>query len=156
MMQDQTPTLPEQKPRRVPPKVRQAINEYVSGRARTKEQAAKTAGISREYFSRSCGLPHVAAYLRDQAARHIATGAARAAAKMVELMEAKNGRVAHDSAKFVLGVAGIKPAPDAQPNVNVNIKAGFVIRLVDPEAAPGDRAKVIVAGDVATVPAAAE
>jgi hypothetical protein len=109
--------------------VREAIDYYVSGRARTVTAAAKKAGLSREYVARSLSLPHVAAYLRDKAARVVAMGAGRAAARLNQLLDSKSEHVSLEASKFSLGVAGIKPTPDAQLNVNVDVKAGFVIDL---------------------------
>jgi hypothetical protein len=37
--------------------------------------------------------------------------------------------VAFEASKFSLGVAGIRPQPEAQLNVNIDVKAGFVIDL---------------------------
>jgi len=101
----------------------------VQGRVRTWTAAAKKVGLSREHLARQIGLAHVAQHLRDRAARAVAVGAGRAAAKMVELLEAPSSAVQHDSAKFLLGVAGVKPASDAQVSVNIDLKAGFVIDL---------------------------
>ena len=101
----------------------------MSGRARTLTIAAKRAGISREYFSRSLALPHVAAFLRDKAARVVAMGAGRAAARLNQLLDSKSEHVSLDAAKFSLGVAGIKPTADASVNLNVEVRAGFVIDL---------------------------
>jgi phage terminase small subunit len=109
--------------------VREAIDHYVSGRARTITAAAKKAGLSREYLSRSLSQPHVAAFLRDKASRVVALGAGRAAARLNQLLDSKSEHVSLDAAKFSLGVAGIKPASDAQVSVNIDIKAGYVIDL---------------------------
>jgi ribosome-binding protein aMBF1 (putative translation factor) len=62
------PSQPEPK-RRVPPRVRDAINELVYGRAKTITAAAEKVGLSRERLSRALSEPHVADYLRTRAAR---------------------------------------------------------------------------------------
>lgn len=132
----ETPALPAPERRRLPPpKVREAIDHYTTGRARTVAMAAKMAGLSREYLSRSLSQPHIAAFLRDKAARVVSVGAGRAAARLNQLLDSKSARVSLDAAKFSLGVAGIKPAADAQLSVNIDIKAGYVIDLAPPGAA---------------------
>jgi transposase-like protein len=124
------PALPAPKrTRRIPPRVREAIDAYVSGRARSITAAAKKAGLSREYLSRSLSQPHVAEFLRQKAARVVAMGAGRAAARLNELINSKSDHVSLDATRLSLGIAGIKPASDAQVNVNIDVKAGFVIDL---------------------------
>jgi hypothetical protein len=128
--QELTPALPERK--RPPKRVREAIDHYVTGRARSITAAAKKVGLSREYLSRSLSQPHVSAFLRDKAARQVAMGAGRAAARLNQLLDSKSEHVSLEATKFSLGVAGTKPAPDAQLSVNIEQKAGYVIILGKP------------------------
>jgi len=130
-MPETTPALPAPKKhsRRVPLKVRAAIDHYVGGRARTITAAAKKAGLSREYLSRSLSQPHVAAFLRDKAARVVAMGAGRAAARLNELIDSKSDHVSLDATRLSLGIAGIKPSSEAAVNVNIEQRAGYVILL---------------------------
>jgi hypothetical protein len=51
----------------------------------------------------------------------------RAAARLSRLIDSGSERV--EATRFSLGVAGIKPAADAQVNVNIELKAGYVIDL---------------------------
>jgi hypothetical protein len=44
---------PPEKRRRIPPRVREAIDAIVQGRAKTIASAARKVGLSREYLSRS-------------------------------------------------------------------------------------------------------
>jgi hypothetical protein len=128
--------------RRIPPRVREAIDAYVSGRARSITAAAKKAGLSREYLSRSLSQPHIAEFLRQKAARVVAMGAGRAAARIMELIDADSEHVSFDASKHVLAVAGIKPTPDANVNLNIDIKAGYVIDL----SKPGDERPMKIVG----------
>ena len=49
---------------------------------------------------------------------------------MVELVDCDSLTTSYDASKHVLAIAGIKPDPDgAAINVNVNIRAGYVIDL---------------------------
>jgi hypothetical protein len=51
-----------------------------------------------------------------------------------QLIDSTSQRVALEATKFSLGVAGIKPAADASVNVNIELKAGYVIDLSEPDA----------------------
>lgn len=141
----------EPKRRRVPPpKVREAIDLIVQGRVKTITAAAKKVGLTRERLSRALGEPHIAEHLRQKAARAVATGAGRAAARLVGLLDAKSEHVSFDAARHTLAIAGIKPAAEASMNLNVNVKAGYVIKLV----APGQPPMRIVGGaEPAALPA---
>jgi hypothetical protein len=152
------PALPEPRKRPIPKRVREAISAITEGRAKTITAAARKVGLSREYLSRALGEPHVAAYLRDKAARAVAMGAGRAAARLNQLLDSKSEHVSLDAAKFSLGVAGIKPAPDANVNLSIDIKAGYVIDLSGPgEARPmkivsPQHAAIAAVGDGAGAP----
>jgi hypothetical protein len=68
----------------------------------------------------------------ERAARDsIASGVMRASARLNGLIDASSEHVSLDATKHVLGIAGIKPAQDAQVSVNIDIKAGYVIDLSD-------------------------
>ena len=129
--------LPEQRKRPIPKRVREAVALICEGRARTITAAAKKAGLSREYLSRALGEPHIAEHLRQKAARAVAISSGHAAARITELMnKSRSDHVAFEASKFSLGVAGIRPQPEAQLNVNLDIKAGYVIDLAPPDARP--------------------
>src|SRR5579863_10489271 len=139
-------TLPaEPRSKRIPRCVREAIRLLVEGDVKSIAKAARKVGRSREYISRSLRRAEVSAHMLDKIQRHVAVGGARAAGRMVELVDAaKSEHVQFDSARFLLGVAGVKPAPDANANININApSAGYVIILdgarvarPDPDAAP--------------------
>jgi hypothetical protein len=59
----------------------------------------------------------------------VALTAGRAAARLGQLLDSGSKRADLDAAKFSLGVAGIKPAADAQVNVNLELRAGYVISV---------------------------
>jgi hypothetical protein len=67
--------------------------------------------------------------LQTRAAREVALSSGRAAARLNQLIDSTSQKVALDATKFSLGVAGIKPAADAQVNVNIELRAGYVIDL---------------------------
>lgn len=129
------PRKPREKKRTVPKKVRAAITALNNGTAKTVKKAAESAGISREYFSRSMSKPHVAEYMRTMSARTIALASGRAAAVKVDLLDCESSHVRNDASSFVLGVAGIQPV---QTNLNLNLRgeiphAGYVIDLTGRE-----------------------
>ncbi|HEX4410563.1 MAG TPA: hypothetical protein VH206_17465 [Xanthobacteraceae bacterium] len=110
--------------------MRNAIDEIVSGRAKTITAAAKKVGLSRERLSRALGEPHIAEHLRLKAARTVAIASGRASARLTQLIDAKSEHVSLDASTRTLAIAGIKPTGDANNiNVNVEIRAGYVIDL---------------------------
>jgi hypothetical protein len=122
-------TTPQPKMRKPPPKVRAAIEALVTGQARTITAAAKKVGLTRERLSRAFSEPHIAEALRTRAAREVALSSGRAAARLNQLIDSTSQKVALEATKYSLGVAGIKPAADAQVNVNLELRAGYVIDL---------------------------
>jgi ParB-like chromosome segregation protein Spo0J len=131
-MTDTTTALPapKERARRVPPKIREAIDRVLSGRSKSWSAAAKAVGLSREYVSRSLSLPHVAEFLRQKAARQVAVSSGRAAARLSQLIDsARSEHVALQASQFSLSCAGISPKNEASVNVSVSVRAGFVIDL---------------------------
>jgi hypothetical protein len=149
------PTVPPQsepKRRRIPPRVRDAINELVYGREKTITAAAEKVGLSRERLSRALSEPHIAEHLRTSAAKVVGLASGRAAARLAELIDAGSEHVSFDASKHVLAIAGIKPATDPQLNVNIELKAGYVIDLSE----PGEPAAKIVGGVAKVIDAKAD
>jgi hypothetical protein len=117
--------------KRISKKVRTAIGYMVNGECKKITEAAKKAGLARESLSRALSTPHVAAHLRQQVLRHLAIQAARAGAVKGELLDS-DSEIARDRAStFVLGLAGIAPATSPSVNLNIEVKAGYVIDLSD-------------------------
>jgi hypothetical protein len=130
-----TPELPDQRRRSIPMKIRGACAALVSGEVKTITAAAEKVGLSREHLSRELGRPHISAYFRDRVAKAVALTSGRAAARLAELLDADSEHVSLDAAKLSLGIAGIKPAPEASVNLNVELRAGFVLDLREPSEA---------------------
>jgi hypothetical protein len=152
----ETPALPEQRKRPIPKRVREAITLIIEGRVKSIAAAARKVKLSREYLSRTLGEPHVTAHLRDRAARAVAVSSAHAAARVTELItRSRSEHVAFEASKFSLGVAGIRPQPEAQLNVNIDVKAGFVIDLSG-RSAPGEARPMKIVTQPAAVAASEE
>ena len=125
------PSRPEPKRQPVPRKVRDAIELLVTGQVRTIKGAAERVGWARETLSKRLSRPECSEALRNRAAKEVALSSGRAAARLNQLIDSTSQRVALEATKFSLGVAGIKPAADAQVNVNFALRAGYVIDLRD-------------------------
>jgi hypothetical protein len=122
-------------PKRISKKVRAAIDAMVSGDCKKICDAAAKVGLARESLSRALSTPHVAEHLRQKVIRHLAIHAARAGSTKVELLDSASELVRDRASSFVLGLAGIQPAANPSVNLNVEVRAGYVINLA-PE--PGD------------------
>jgi hypothetical protein len=118
-------------PKRISPKVRAAIDAMVSGECKNITEAGAKVGLARESLSRALNVPHIAEHLRQKVLRHLAIHAARAGATKVELLDSSNEMARDRASTFVLGLAGIQPAASPSLNVNIEVKAGYVIDLSD-------------------------
>jgi hypothetical protein len=63
--------------------------------------------------------------------KYLALQAARAGAVKGESLDSANEMVRDRASTFVLGLAGIQPANSPSLNVNIEVKAGWVIDLSD-------------------------
>jgi hypothetical protein len=140
---------PHPKARPIPRKVRDAIELIVSGACKTKQAAADRVGMPRESLSRWLHKPSGAEALRARTAHEVASSAGRAAARLTKLLDSSSQKVSLEAVKYSLGVAGIKPAADAQVNVNIELKAGYVIDLSE----PGEPAAKLVGGEAKVIDA---
>jgi hypothetical protein len=118
-------------PKRISKKVRAAIDAMVSGDCKKICDAAAKVGLARESLSRALSTPHVAAHLRQKVIRHLAIAGARAGAVKVDLLDSDNAIARDRASTFVLGLAGIQPAAEPTVNLNIEVKAGYVIDLSD-------------------------
>jgi hypothetical protein len=130
---DAAKRLPARK-RPISKAIRIAVDALTSGNVKTISAAAEKAGVTREHLSRELSKGHIAEFLRIQAHRVVSIAAGRAAATKVELLDCESSHIRDQASTFVLGVAGIKPTPDPNINLNVEMKAGYVIDLSEPGA----------------------
>ena len=112
-------------------KVVAAIDKMVSGECKTITDAANAVGLARESLSRALNKPHIAALMTQKVARSLAIASARAGATKVELLDSPSELVRDRASTFVLGLAGIAPASQPSVNLNIELKAGYVIDLSD-------------------------
>jgi hypothetical protein len=130
------PDVPAGPHKRISAKVRRAIDAMVSGDCKKISEAAEKVGLARESLSRALSTPHVAQHLREKVLRHLAIAAARACAVKGELLDS-DSEIARDRASsFILGLAGIQPATSPSLNINLEVKAGYVIDLSDEPRGP--------------------
>ncbi|MBR1086456.1 hypothetical protein JQ621_03105 [Bradyrhizobium manausense] len=130
-----SPNMEKQKP--ISGRVREAIASMVTGESKNITAAAIKVGLTREHLSRELSKPHIAAFMHQKVQRNLAIAATRAGAAKVELLDCDNAMVRDRASSFVLGLAGIQPASQPSVNVNIEVRAGYVIDLSDdPAPAP--------------------
>lgn len=121
------------KPKRIPKAVKHAIRLLATGEVTTVKAAAQRVGLTREWLSRSLGLPHVQVFYAQKTREIIAAGQMRAGARLLELIDADSSHVSLHASIHTLRIAGIAPPEGAGTQVNVNVQPGYVINL-GPEA----------------------
>jgi hypothetical protein len=129
---EQQTTAPLHKPTKLPriaKRITQAIELIITGTVTTQKAAAERVGITPEHLSRMLSRDHVRVFIERRARQTIAAGQMRASARLVELVDAGSEHVSLDATKHMLGISGIAPAPATQVNVNIELKAGYVIDL---------------------------
>jgi hypothetical protein len=131
-----SPTTRKARKPRISPKIVEVVRLLLSGECKTQRAAAKRVDLAESYLSEALRRPHVRNYIESRVRTHLAAGTLAASRRMLELIDGPSSPVAFDAAKFTLGVAGIKPAADAQVSVNIEVKAGYVIDLSERDPAP--------------------
>ena len=118
-------------PKRISRKVQAAIDAMVSGDCKNITAAAEKVGLARESLSRALNKPHIAEFTRQKVIRALALASVRAGAVKQELLDCDNAMVRDRASSFVLALSGIQPATSPSVNVNIEVKAGYVIDLTD-------------------------
>jgi hypothetical protein len=124
---------------RITKKVRAAIDLMVSGECKQINDAAAKVGLARESLSRALSKPHVGEHLRMKVLRSLAMAAARAGAVKVDLLDSDNAIARDRASSFVLGLAGIRPEESPSVNINLEVRAGYVIDLGPDDPPPAMR-----------------
>jgi hypothetical protein len=137
-MTDQTlpQTIPsDDKPAKTPRisnRIRQAIDLLVSGECKTQKAAAERVGIHRDYLCRELKKDHIRVFVDRRVRETIANGTMRASARLLELIDAGSEHVSLDAVKHLLAIEGVKPAIAPTTQVNISVKAGWVLDLREP------------------------
>lgn len=121
-----------EKKQRISKRIAQAIELLVSGECQYQKDAAERVNITPEHLCKALKKPTVRVFYERAARESIAAGVMRASARLINLIDASSEHVSFDASKHVLGIAGIKPAQDAQVSVNIDVKAGYIIDLSEP------------------------
>lgn len=126
-----TPLAISKKKKKIPRKISQAIDLLVSGECKTQKAAAERVNMTPEHLSRVLGSDHVRAVLRERVSRTLASGTARAAARILELVDCESSKVALAASQHVLAIDGL--APIKQPGININnnvtVSAGYILNM---------------------------
>jgi hypothetical protein len=130
------PTEPIDKQLRITKRVKRAVELLATGECKLIKEAAARVGLHHDSLSRALSKPHVIEHMRMRALRTIQMAAGRAAEVKAELLDCGDSMARDRASTFVLGTAGIGPTTAPALSVNIEIKAGYVIDLSDPPAAP--------------------
>jgi hypothetical protein len=122
-----------EKKTRISKRIAEVVNLLITGECQTIKDAAERVGMHPNYLSGALKKPEIRVFYEQRARQSISAGVMRASARLIHLVDASSEHVSFDAARHVLGIAGIKPASDAQVSVNVDIKAGYVIQLSNPD-----------------------
>lgn len=117
------------KHRRIPKKIRQAIDLLQTGECTTQKAAAERVKLSPEHLSRTLRMPHVLAHIENRTRIALAQSQGQASATLLRLLNAESEHVQKDVAVHLLAIAGHKPQNSPQVSVNIELKAGYVIDL---------------------------
>ena len=128
-----TPAAADAPKKRIGKGIAKVIHLLLTGACKTQKAAAIRVGLNESYVSDALKKAHVRVFIARAARSNLQAGTLRASARLLGLLDAKSERVAFEASRHVLAIDGIKAAPEAQVNVNIELKAGYVIDLREPE-----------------------
>ena len=115
--------------RKIPKRVRQAIDARMSGRAGNWKAAAALVGLSPEHLSRMLSKDHVRVFYERRARETLREIGPEAVAVLRDLVtNGKTERTRLAALEQTFRLLGMFPRNDA-PNVNINVSPGYVIDL---------------------------
>ena len=93
-------------------KVRRAIAALLAGEAKTQREASEIAGIAETNFSKALKKASVKDWIASTIKHRISTVGAIAASRVMDALveTAESEYVRADAAKYLLGIAGVKPS----------------------------------------------
>jgi hypothetical protein len=127
-------TTTEPKPireRRVSKRIAEVVRLLLTGECKTQKAAAERVGMNPGYLSEALRKQHVRVFIERRTRETLANGTMRASARLLELMDSASDNVSLDAVKHELALNGHKPTADPVAQVNINIRAGYVIDLSD-------------------------
>lgn len=127
-------TAKTEKKARISKALRSVVHLLTTGECKTIKAASERNNLSYDYVRQALKAPAARVFIERASRETIAGGLMRASARLNELVDASSEHVSLDATKHMLGIAGIKPAVEAQVSVNIDIKAGYVIDLSEPGA----------------------
>jgi lambda repressor-like predicted transcriptional regulator len=131
-MDNRPPSVPDEpkpvKEPRISKRMRKVLTALAT-KGMTQREAAKQAGMSETYLSTALRKPEIQMFVARAIRQNVAIGALRASSRIVDLIDAGSEHVSLDASKHILAIEGVKPRQDAQVNVNIEQKAGYVIVL---------------------------
>ena len=126
---------------RVGARLQRALLLLASGEAKTQDAACATAGLTPRALQKALKRPNVQSWMREQIMTSLGLSAMRASRRMDELLRSPNEMVSFRSAAYSLAV-GANIAPPERSNVAVNValdvRAGFVIDISEPDEQHGN------------------
>ena len=79
---------------RLSKKLKRAIDLWLSGKARTRKEAAAKAGLSEDYFGRALKRTAARSFISDRAHQNISDATLRASSRVLELLDGESEHVA--------------------------------------------------------------
>jgi hypothetical protein len=129
------------KQQRISKKILKSIELLATGECKTQKAAAERANVHPSWLCTQLAKENVRAVMRERMTRGISQAGLRAAARMIELVDAESEKVSHSAAAFILGVEGLAPKQHGGITINNNNvqAAGYVIKLrAEDDSAPID------------------
>ena len=118
------------RPKRITAKVKKAVGLLLNGEVTTLKAAAERAKVHPDYLSRSFRKPHVALFIDAEARARLATGKLAATSRLLQLLHADSEHVSFDAARHTLGINGIRPEPNENLAINLNVSSGYCIDVI--------------------------
>jgi hypothetical protein len=117
--------------RRVSKRIAEAVRLLLTGECKTHKAAAERVGMNYTHLCEALRKPHVRVFIERRTRETISDGTLRASARLAELLDASSEHVSLDASKHMLALNGYQPPAGPTTQVNINIRAGYVIDLSD-------------------------
>lgn len=135
------------KPKQISKRAKTGIRLILQGEVKSQSEAAKRINMNESHFSELIHSPAGRAFIARERSKTIAVGSLRAAARLVDLVDAASEHVAFNASQHILAIEGIRPPEQSQASVNIHISPGYVInhgRRGDMARVSGNDAKPLI------------